>query len=231
MIEKCKQCNKNLHPKTKKCRSCISKKAARKKTFNEVANDKNRYGSLFLTGKAEYRSYTKTRPDSQICFVECVCDCGSKKFYGYHNLKKGTIKSCGCKTKQLMSKAKTGLRKHEGYTLFAPYFMRQLKRHCKRGNDRQLDFTLTIEDLDNIYYEQNGKCYFSGENLVLPDFSLGHKYTKSKYNVSVDRLDSNLGYHKSNCVLCLSICNQMKMDMTENDFIKMCNKISEHKRS
>ena len=38
------------------------------------------------------------------------------------------------------------------------------------------------------------------------------------YN-GIDRKDNNLGYEKANCVPCCKRCNQMKNDMTMDEFI------------
>ena len=41
----------------------------------------------------------------------------------------------------------------------------------------------------------------------------------------VDRIDSKIGYIKENCVSCCKICNVMKNNMTQNDFIDHCRTI------
>lgn len=42
----------------------------------------------------------------------------------------------------------------------------------------------------------------------------------------LDRVDNKQGYELENCVPCCKICNTMKMEMSEEDFLKHINKIT-----
>lgn len=184
----------------------------------------NKFHYLSLTGKWKYKQGKHYR----ISTVEVKCDCGTIKFVDLANLKAGSTKSCGCMTKKLMRKAKLGNISYNDYKYFAPYFLRQIKKHLSRGNNRTLEFNITIEHLDSLYEQQNGLCYYSGIKLILPDFSLGHKYTESEYNISIDRLDPSIGYIKENCVLTTKEINVMKLDYSYEHFINLCSKIHNH---
>lgn len=193
------------------------------KTIKEIKNcvkNQCKFGYLVLTGNYEYR------PNKyyNACFVEVLCVCGTKKYLGFANLKRNTTKSCGCLTKQLMRDAKLGGRTYKDYKYFAPYFLRQIKKGCNRG--RKIEFNLTINDLDRLYEKQNGLCYYSGQKLILPDFTLGVRYPESNFNVSVDRINSNLSYCIDNCVLCTVELNVMKMDLPIDKFIDLCSMVT-----
>ena len=43
----------------------------------------------------------------------------------------------------------------------------------------------------------------------------------------IDRVDSNKGYEKNNCVPCCGVCNKMKSNYNIKDFIKKCKQIVE----
>lgn len=43
-------------------------------------------------------------------------------------------------------------------------------------------------------------------------------YNNEPFN-GIDRIDSNLGYSKNNCVPCCATCNRMKMDLDVNDWV------------
>lgn len=53
---------------------------------------------------------------------------------------------------------------------------------------------------------------------------IGQKYGNYLYN-GIDRKDSSIGYLLENCVSCCSKCNQIKMDMSETDFLSHVTKI------
>jgi hypothetical protein len=85
----------------------------------------------------------------------------------------------------------------------------ELQRKCKRKN---LEFNLTKEWLYELYEKQNGKCYFT-------DIEIKHNLGCHQYDsISVERLDPNLGYIKSNVVLSSFAVNSFKGMMTENEF-------------
>jgi len=58
--------------------------------------------------------------------------------------------------------------------------------------------------LNELLRTQNGRCYYSGYELT---FDIG-----SSNHVSVDRVDSDKGYERSNIVLCCRWANQYKGD-------------------
>jgi hypothetical protein len=82
-------------------------------------------------------------------------------------------------------------------------------------NKNQL-FTVTESDLLNQYNKQNGLCYYTGEPLSL---DVGNK------SISIDRLDSKLGYSKENVVFTSWRINNMKNNDDEAVFLEMCGKI------
>ena len=201
---------------------------ARRKTLEEInyfIHNNTKFGFLELTGKYEFRLSKSGRQTN--CYVETICDCGYIKYILLGKLKKSLTKSCGCYRKKIIGELHTGKRKYTEYKHFAPYFFKQIKKHLKRGKqNRIIDFNLTIQDLDNLYESQQGLCYYTGQKLKLPDFTLGVEYEKSDYNVSVDRVDSNLGYYRDNCVLCLKNVNKMKWNFNHDYFIELCHQIS-----
>ena len=43
--------------------------------------------------------------------------------------------------------------------------------------------------------------------------------------IGIDRVDNSIGYNIDNCKPCCSVCNKMKMDLTETEFINKITKI------
>jgi len=84
--------------------------------------------------------------------------------------------------------------------------------------DIALDFD--VEYLLELWVEQSGRCAISGIKMTSLLYE-GH----IKTNVSIDRVDSNKGYSKSNIQLVCSIVNKMKLDMTKEELMFYCKEI------
>jgi len=81
---------------------------------------------------------------------------------------------------------------------------------------RNLIFDLNINDIEQLPLV----CFYTGKNLTLEK--------NYPHTVSLDRIDSKLGYVKHNTVLCCSYINTMKSDLSYNDFIMFCEQIYKH---
>ena len=88
-----------------------------------------------------------------------------------------------------------------------------------RAKKKQLDFTITIQDFLSQYQNQNGKCYYTGRLLT----NLIDKI--ENFSLSIDRVNSDVGYVKNNIVLCGSIVNKMKLNLSTEQFISICSEI------
>lgn len=66
-----------------------------------------------------------------------------------------------------------------------------------------------LEDADAIDIMKN-PCLYCGDDVP----------------VGIDRIDSSLGYLKDNCVPCCTVCNYMKKDFKQSQFIDQCKKIA-----
>jgi deoxyuridine 5'-triphosphate nucleotidohydrolase len=73
----------------------------------------------------------------------------------------------------------------------------------RRGVAKGLDSNITYLDLEELYYTQNGKCYYSNVTLTF-------KGKQDPNYLSVDRIDPTKGYTKDNLVLCAIACNFLK---------------------
>lgn len=105
-------------------------------------------------------------------------------------------------------------------------WLTSIKNNSRRGivTERDLEVSITLEDLYNQLIKQNFKCALTGEDLVLLDMS------KGKSNASVDRRDNDKGYTIDNIQWVLKDVNLMKNKFNQDYFIKICNKISEFKQ-
>jgi hypothetical protein len=67
-----------------------------------------------------------------------------------------------------------------------------VKRKAK-GRISAGEHDITLQDLQDIWSKQNGRCFYSGIPM---------NYNKNEWKVSLERLDTNKGYTKNNIVLC-----------------------------
>ena len=102
------------------------------------------------------------------------------------------------------------------------------ERYCglrDRAKDKGLivDFDKTY--LKYLWEQQKGLCAISGVEMTTKVFS-GRVPT----NLSVDRINSMLGYTKQNIQLVCMAVNQMKNDLIHDELIFFCNKIIENEK-
>ena len=87
---------------------------------------RRRFGRLVLikevASKFDRRNY-------KVRMVLCLCDCGATRDVRYHDLKRGQIASCGCITRERLTKLRVthGLKGHPLYAIWS-----QMKGRCYR---------------------------------------------------------------------------------------------------
>src|SRR5437764_545457 len=82
-----------------------------------------------------------------------------------------------------------------------------------RATRDEIEFAMTIEDVERIWVEQNGKCAVTGRPLTLT--------TNDPCRVSLDRVDSNAGYRLENVRLVCTSVNYARHTMTDDDLRKL----------
>lgn len=141
-------------------------------------------------------------------YWSCLCECGGTKDVQGINLTQGEVSSCGCLTRRvgLDNPLYTGVGEFSGHKFY------QIKRAAEIRN---IDFCLTKEEIWDIFLLQERKCALTGEVLSIEDASL-------------DRIDSSLGYTPENVQWVHKFVNIMKWDLSQDEFIKICQKVSKH---
>ena len=95
------------------------------------------------------------------------------------------------------------------------YTKRRSSALKERGIAWRLDKEKTIKKI-----VESKTCALSGRTLV---FTIGHDDSPS-----IDRINSNNGYTKSNIQIVTSRVNVAKNNMTDEEFIKMCVDVARH---
>ena len=164
-----------------------------------------------LTGKQFYRltALSPIRKKGRLYWT-CVCECETTKDIRADSLKSGTIRSCGCLNKETQ-KAKT--------TKYGESHMHLVYHYYKKSaKDRNLSFNITEQQLKEIVVQD---CIYCGKKPSLSTTP----YIRENLNGYIlcngaDRIDSSKGYSIDNIVPCCSKCNQIKMDMSVEDFFQ-----------
>lgn len=84
---------------------------------------------------------------------------------------------------------------------------------------RNIPFQISIEYAWGLFLKQNRKCALSGEELVFGD--------KDSRTASLDRIDSSKGYIEGNVQWVTKRVNFAKQESSQEEFIKMCHKVSQ----
>jgi 5-methylcytosine-specific restriction endonuclease McrA len=140
----------------------------------------------------------------------CKCDCGTSKIIANLVLKRGESKSCGCLKNEIP------LLKNPGETSFNSLFY-NYKRNAEK---RDIPFNMSKEDFKlttslNCFYCNDPPSQIISKSHSNRELVLEH--SKYIYN-GIDRINSNLGYSKSNIVACCWKCNVAKNDMDVEEF-------------
>ena len=146
---------------------------------------------------------------------KCECDCGGKTITQSTYLRNGTTKSCGCLKKT------TGKNNAQwkGYGEIYSNYWTNLIRSAKRRN---LQFEITQKMVWEKFIQQKGKCALSG--ILLKHYPSRTK-NKGSDSASLDRIDSTKGYVQGNIRWVSTEINKIKMDLSNERFIKLCKQV------
>ena len=97
----------------------------------------------------------------------------------------------------------------------AKIFLRNAKNSAKKRNQ---EFSLEINDIVDFWNKQNKICAYSGLEMTLEAGKL--------QTVSIERIDSKIGYTKDNTILVCQAINRMKSDFAYEDFYMLCQSVA-----
>jgi len=98
-------------------------------------------------------------------------------------------------------------------------------RHCNRAVKRKKHgCSIATEDVEHLWKQQDGRCALSGIAMYLPENSSG--WTKSPTRVSLDRIDSSVGYEPDNIQLVTCMANYCKHTWANEDVIEFAKAVA-----
>lgn len=89
----------------------------------------------------------------------------------------------------------------------------------KRAKDKGLDFELDKKYMLQLYLKQEGKCALTG---LLFEFNFNENFSKRPFSLSIDRINSKLGYTKNNVRFICSAVNSALSEYGDNVFDIIC---------
>ena len=89
-----------------------------------------------------------------------------------------------------------------------------LQNARKSAIKRQQVFALTVDDIVKCWKQQVEICAYSGRQMTLEAGQLN--------TVSIERIDSAVGYTLENTILVCQAINRMKSDFSLDDFYALC---------
>ncbi len=143
----------------------------------------------------------------------CKCDCGNIKEVLQTSLIAGRSKSCGCMKRP----------NWKGYGEIPGSFFNDFKRNSageksRRKLRRNIDFSITIEYMWELFLQQNKKCALTGIELIMRPARIR--------TASIDRIDCKKGYTTENVQWVHKDINRMKNIFDQEYFIETCKKVS-----
>lgn len=182
-----------------------------------------KYGRLTIIEKSQ-----KKGRHGQSYYI-CKCDCGDITETSGGSMNSGSTKSCGCYNKERVQEShRLGIGEST--------YNRIEKTYQRNAKNRKIPYILSKEQF-RFLISQN--CHWCGEepkpkNHYYSDgdrnrigIEVTEEWAKKQWVLvnGIDRVDSSLGYRIENCVPCCFLCNEMKMDKSEIEFLEHMEKI------
>jgi len=123
-----------------------------------------------------------------------------------------------CNSKQCKKYQNSGYRDTERYV----FYQRAYEIKKRRSSLKNIPVMDNLQDHLISLWRQSKICAYTGEEMSI------NGYHQNPYAMTVDRKDPKLGYVEGNIVLCCSIANRMKQNLTESEMIEWFNKVLNH---
>ena len=180
-----------------KTKSCGCLKTGPKRDLSFIGK---RYNNITLT---KFIGQDKDRGS----IFEYVCDCG--KIGQIRRNALGKTESC---------KDCYYLRKNNGYMDISGWYLSSIKNGA---DNRNLEFSVGIEYLWELFINQNKKCFYTGREIYFVD----NPKNRHLQTASLDRINNNQGYVIGNLCWVHREINIFKSKNSHQYFLDLCNEV------
>ena len=157
----------------------------------------------------------------------CRCVCGKEQQVRGETLRKRLSRSCGCKSVEFMSAARSKPNNHR--------VRNEMYRNYRRSATRRgYCFELSFDEFSTLISQNCHYCNEPPETLWHDDFAskASEFYPVSDfYYNGVDRVDNTQGYTTGNCVTACSSCNRAKSTMNVEQWLHWVKRLYEYQQT
>jgi len=171
----------------------------------------SKFGKILVVSEVEKKGHN--------VLWHCKCDCGKELDVLGPNLNKKT-KSCGCEPNAATLGRTSPF--WRGCGEISIQFYNRIKICALKRN---IDVSVTIEQLWELFLFQDRKCALSGEAIVFANSLKKHETT-----ASLDRIDSKKSYTLDNVQWVHKHINTMKQYFNDDYFISWCTKVAKYSK-
>jgi dUTP pyrophosphatase len=207
--------------KKERAGSVVNCEECKAEFYISPARLKNKTHTCSRECAAKVASKKKPKKDGE----QCV-NCGKVSFYKPSRKKRIKGFSCcslACRGEYLKT-AYLGTKNpnYKKADIIYKWFYKKNQQIQHSAKQRGLDFSLTAEMLLEQYKKQNGLCYYTGIPLQLSKTDQWKTQEEASPDIlSVDRVNSEIGYIEGNIVLCCLAVNRMKGSYPASDVMGM----------
>lgn len=145
----------------------------------------------------------------------CQCDCGNITIAYSTCLRAGKHKSCGCRRHLPHHALPAGI---AGFNALFKAYQHQAKQ-------REYKFNLTKQQFQEL---TSSNCFYCGIKPIQEKRSRADSKSEPYFYNGIDRINNTKGYIIENCIACCGICNRMKQNLSQEDFLKHISKIKKY---
>jgi transcription initiation factor TFIIIB Brf1 subunit/transcription initiation factor TFIIB len=212
----------NTYKNYRVCPECGEKLPLTREYFKRLTTAYNKEAFHKICKSCEEKLYmVKNWKDGKLL---CT-DCGEYKdpsCFGKHaDMKLRDFHNSICKDCQV--KRKKQIEPNKDAALKLRQIMNQrLLGAIERATKQGLDCNITLDYLLSVWDRQKGKCALSGIPMTYERYN-----GRIPTNISIDKINPDLGYIEGNIQLVCMACNQIKSDLSEETMYNFCKKIVE----
>jgi len=147
----------------------------------------------------------------------CICaECGKEYYVKPSRIGRTNLHFCSqaCRT-EYIHKHPEMIPTYKNRDKVTEFFCKKITRSRLAAKKRGIAFSseLSARDLIELWYKQEGKCYYSG-------IPMSFDPSEQLRLVSIDRIDSSKGYEKGNIVLCSYAFNSFKFTFPKDKILE-----------